>query len=127
MARAMVPVEVTGPPVNPVPVATEVTVPVHWVIVSHASPPVQAEFAASNCPLVPTAKAAGVEAADAVMIDPFAVKSAGEITQAVLSAKVPVEVIVPPVRPVPAVIEVTGLVPEEAAVRRPCASTVKEL
>jgi hypothetical protein len=65
-----------------------------------------------------------VEAADAVMIDPFAVRSEGKITQAALSARVPVEVIVPPVRPVPAVTDVTGLVPEDAAVRRPWASTV---
>jgi hypothetical protein len=78
--------------------------------------------------LVPTESATGVEAAEAVMMEPLVVKVDGAITQAALSAIVPVEVIVPPVRPVPAVTEVivppAGEAPEDAAVIRPWASTV---
>jgi hypothetical protein len=61
-------------------------------------------------------------------MDPLAVNRVGAITHAAFKAIVPVEVIVPPVKPVPAITEVT--VPEltdplEAAVRRPWESTVK--
>ena len=78
--------------------------------------------------MVPTARAVGVDAAEAPIMDPLAVNRVGAITHAVFKAIVPVEVIVPPVKPVPAVTEVT--VPEladplEAAVRRPWESTVK--
>jgi hypothetical protein len=48
-----------------------------------------------------------VLAAEAEIKSPFAVRIVGWITQAVLSAIVPEVVIVPPVNPVPAVIEVT--------------------
>jgi hypothetical protein len=90
-------------------------------------PEVQVEQAVRTCPSVPTPREAGVEAAVAVSIDPFAVRVEGAITQAAFSAIVPVEVIVPPVKPVPAVTEVTVPAPPdplEAAVILPWASTV---
>ena len=49
-------------------------------------------------------------AAEALMMDPLAVRRVGGMTHAVFSATVPLVVIVPPVKPVPAVTEVT--VPE---------------
>ena len=71
---------------------------------------------------MPTPRAEGVEAAVAVRIDPLAVKVEGAITQAAFSAIVPVEVIVPPVKPVPAITDVTVPAPPdplEAAVILP--------
>jgi hypothetical protein len=55
-------------------------------------------------------------------MDPLAVRVEGAITQAAFSAIVPVEVIVPPVKPVPAITEVTVPAPPdplEAAVILP--------
>jgi hypothetical protein len=56
---------------------------------------------------VPTDRAVGVDAAEAERISPFAVKALGSTTHAVSRAIVPEEVIVPPVRPVPATMDVT--------------------
>jgi hypothetical protein len=82
------------------------------------------ESAYRACPFVPTARATGVAGPDAARISPFATKTEGEITQAELRAIVPVPVIVPPVRPVPAVTEVTEEGPLEASIMRPNESTV---
>ena len=56
--------------------------------------------------MAPTVRVEGVAGAEAVIISPLAVSKVGEITQAGLRAIVPVLVIVPPVKPVPAVTEV---------------------
>ena len=60
-------------------------------------------------------------AAEAVKIAPFPVRTGGAITHAESSAMVPEEEIVPPVKPVPAVIEVTVPTPPPAAHLRPSA------
>jgi hypothetical protein len=102
-----VPDVVIEPPDNPLPAVTVVTVPEHCVIAVHFKPEVQAESAVKNWPLMPTVSAVGVLAAVAARMSPFAVKAEGAITQAESKETVPLVVIVPPERPVPAVIEVT--------------------
>ena len=56
-ARAIVPVVVMGPPVNPTPVDTWVTVPVAVEGVDQNSPPGQAEQVVKTLLLVPGFKA----------------------------------------------------------------------
>jgi hypothetical protein len=93
------------PPVKPVPDVTDVTVPLQGV--THCNPEAVEVLTDRNWPLVPRPRATGVDAAEALMIDPLAVKRVGAITHAVFNAIVPVEVIVPPVKPVPAITDVT--------------------
>ena len=76
-------------------------------MVAHLRPEVQVESAARTWPLDPTVSEAGVLAAVPAMMSPFAAITVGWITQAVFKAIVPVPVIVPPVRPVPAATDVT--------------------
>jgi hypothetical protein len=83
---------------------TAVTVPL--VGVTQVKPLEQVEQAERTCPLVPTVSSTGVETPAAAISEPLAVTIVGGITQAVLSVMVPEVVIVPPVKPVPAVIEV---------------------
>jgi hypothetical protein len=71
--KAIVPVPVIVPPVNPVPATTEVTVPVHCVIVAHLRPEAQVESADRNWPSVPTPRAVGVDAAVPVIKAPLPV------------------------------------------------------
>jgi hypothetical protein len=119
-ARQIVPEEVIGPPVSPVPVATHVTKP--EVGETHSRPVEHAEFAVRTKPFAPTGSADGVLAAVAVRTLPFADSTEGAMTQAELRSIVPVVVIVPPVKPDPVEIEVTVplvMGPEDAAVIRP--------
>jgi hypothetical protein len=101
----MVPEEVIVPPVRPVPAVTDVTLPV--TPVTQVNPPTQAEQAVRTCPFNPTKSSVGDSGAVAVIREPLAVRFVGEITQAALRAMVPEEVIVPPVKPAPAVTEET--------------------
>jgi hypothetical protein len=54
-----------------------------------------------------------VLAAEAPMMEPLAVNRVGGMTHAVFNATVPLAVMVPPVKPAPAVIEVTVPAPLE--------------
>ena len=96
LAREMVPVVVTGPPVSPVPVATEVTVPVP------GAGPLMVTF-----PVEPLR----------VMFGP----ATRERTPVLFRVTEGVEP--PPESPVPATTVVTGCVPLLASVTRPNAST----
>ncbi len=101
----MVPVLVIVPPVKPVPAVTEVRVPV--VGVTQVKPLEQRELTERYCPLVPTAKAAGEAGAEATTIEPLAVRIEAATTQEKSRASTPELVMVPPVRPVPALTAVT--------------------
>jgi hypothetical protein len=70
--RAIVPVEVIVPPLNPAP-AVMLVMPVA-AAAAHFSPPEHAESAMRISPLSPTGSARGIEAADAVIKSPFAVR-----------------------------------------------------
>jgi hypothetical protein len=71
LAKLIVPVVVIAPPVKPVPVATDETVPLQGV--AHCSPEAEAELAVKTCPLAPTTKAVGAPLAVAPTMLPFAV------------------------------------------------------
>jgi hypothetical protein len=71
-AKAIVPEVVIGPPVKPVPVATEVTVPEQVGRVIQQIPRAAVEHATRSCPFVPTGNAVGVFGAVPVKMLPLA-------------------------------------------------------
>jgi hypothetical protein len=105
VSRAIVPVLVIVPPVKPVPAVTEVRVPV--VGVTQAKPLEHRELTVRIWPLEPTAKAAGAEGPEAAIIEPLAVRIEAATMQEKSRARTPELVMVPPVRPVPALTAVT--------------------
>ncbi len=101
LVRESTPDVVIGPPVKPVPLPTDVTVPL--------PPPPEPFAAAVNLPCASTV-------IFALVYDPA-------VTAVLARAIVPMLVITPPLKPVPAVIDVTAT-PLEAFVILPCALTV---
>jgi hypothetical protein len=79
--------------------------------VTHLRPVVVVESTDKNCPLLPAVNSDGVLELLAPTKEPFAVKMEGAITADGLRAIVPLDVMVPPVKPVPAVILVTDPTP----------------